>query len=110
MEPETKLSQLKTLLNEVFDLYNIIGLLQWDQQVNQPPGGTQNRSYQLSTLYRLYHSQYTSDEIGRLLEDLGPYAAQLEPDSDDARLIRVTTRRYRKLTSCPQFWWRKSPG
>jgi len=101
MEPETKLSQLKTLLNEVFDLYNVIGLLKWDQQVNQPPGGTHNRSHQLSTLYRLYHSRYTSDEIGQLLEDLGLYAAQLEPDSDDARLIKVTTRRYKKLTRLP---------
>jgi carboxypeptidase Taq len=42
--------------------------------------------------------------MGELLQDLAPYADQLEPTSDDARLIKVTTREYKKQTRVPSDW------
>jgi carboxypeptidase Taq len=48
--------------------------------------------------------KFTSEEVGQLLEDLQPYADQLDPDSNDARLIRVATRRYKKKTRVPAEW------
>jgi carboxypeptidase Taq len=101
MDLESKLTLLKSLLNEVKDLFAIIGLLQWDLETYMPPAGNQERSHQLSTLTRIHHLKLTSPEIGLLLEDLKPYAAQLDPDSDDARLIKVTDRIYQKEIRVP---------
>lgn len=98
---EEKLKQLKTLLGEVFDLSMASALLGWDQQTYMPAGGAEDRGDQLATLDRLAHIKFTSDEIGQLLEDLKPYAAQLDPDSDDARLIAVTAREYEKKVRVP---------
>ena len=101
MDFQTKLSQLKTILEEVADLDSATNLLDWDQQCYMPPGGVEDRSNQLATLKRLSHVRFTSDEVGQLLEDLQPYATQLDPDSDEARLIKVTARKYKKNTRVP---------
>jgi carboxypeptidase Taq len=101
MDTGTKLDQLKTILNEVSDINRTIGLLNWDQQTNMPPGGAQGRGHQLATLNRLSHIRFTSPEVGQLLEDLKAEAAGLDPDSDEARLIKVTARRYEKRTKVP---------
>jgi carboxypeptidase Taq len=55
----------------------------------------------MATLSRIAHLKFTADEVGQLLEDLTPYANELDPDSDDARLIRVTNRLYRKKSRVP---------
>jgi carboxypeptidase Taq len=104
MHPEKKLTQLKALLNEYYDLYTIIGLIQWDQQTCMPHGGSLGRSYQLSALSKLAHLKFTSPEIGQLLEDLKSYTESIDPDSDDARLVKVTSRRYDRRTKVPVEW------
>jgi carboxypeptidase Taq len=104
MDAEEKLTQLKSLLKEVWDIHRAVGLLEWDQQVKMPIGGTHGRAHQLATLSRLEHTKFTSEEIGQLLHDLESYAGQLDPDSNDARLIRVATRQYRKKTRVPADW------
>ena len=98
---QTKLTQLKTLLNEIHDLQASASVLAWDQQTYMPAGGTEERSYQLSTLETLAHRKFTSAEVGRLLDELLPYADQIDPDSDDARLIKVTHRHFQKSTRVP---------
>jgi carboxypeptidase Taq len=101
MEPTQRLAQLKTLLNEISDLQYILGLLSWDQQTNMPPGGAKGRGFQRGTLTRINHLKMTSPEMGELLAELQPYAATLDPDSDDARMVKVISRRYQKLTRVP---------
>ncbi|HLE52855.1 MAG TPA: carboxypeptidase M32 [Anaerolineales bacterium] len=101
METNPDLGQLKALINEVIDLNHAKGMLSWDQQTYMPPGGAAGRGHQMATLSRIAHLKFTSDEVGRLLEDLKPYAAELDPDSDDARLINVTAHRYEKLIKVP---------
>lgn len=98
---ESKLKQLKNLLGEVSDLQSAAALLSWDQQTYMPPGGAEGRGHQLSTLETLAHLKFTSAEIGRLLDELTPYAETLDPDSDEACLIRVTRREYEKRTRVP---------
>jgi carboxypeptidase Taq len=104
MQPEQQLQELKNRLAEVFDINRAIALLDWDQQTYMPPGGSENRGHHLATLQQIAHIKFVSDEIGRLLDDLQPYAAQLEPDSDDARLVKVTRREYDKQTRVPAKW------
>lgn len=98
---EEKLNQLKTIMAEVSDLGGAAALLGWDQQVNMPPGGAMTRGQQLGTLQRLAHERFTAPETGRLIEELQPYADSLDPDSDDARLIKVLAREYTKQTRVP---------
>ena len=104
MEPEGKLQQLKNLLAEIADLNQITALLSWDQQTYMPPGGAENRGHHLATLQQIAHTKFVSDEIGKLLDDLQPYASQLDPDSFEACLVRVTRRNYEKETKVPVEW------
>ncbi|MCP4287085.1 MAG: carboxypeptidase M32, partial [Gammaproteobacteria bacterium] len=93
---EEKLQQLKEILGEIDDIARAAAVLEWDQQTYMPPGGVEARSMQLATLERLAHEHFVSDEVGQLLEDLGPLAEDKEFDSDAASLIRVTARDYEK--------------
>jgi carboxypeptidase Taq len=98
---EDKLAELKTILAEVSNLNQVAALLGWDQQTYMPPEGAADRGSQLATISRLAHITFTSDEVGQLLEDLTPLADQLDPDSNNARLIKVTRREYDKYTKVP---------
>ena len=104
MDPETKLKELTAILNEVADLTYAAALLGWDQQTYMPPGGSANRGYQLATLAKIGHIKFTAPEVGQMLEDLKPWAAGLDPDSDEARLVRVTTREFKKQTKVTPEW------
>lgn len=101
---EKKLEQLKTLLAEVADLGSAAALLGWDQQTYMPAGGTEERGYALSTVQTIAHVKFTSHEIGNLLSELEPEVAKLDPDSDEARLVKVTRRQYDKDTKVPPEW------
>ncbi|MDD2696463.1 MAG: carboxypeptidase M32 [Anaerolineales bacterium] len=98
---EEKLARLKTILAEAHDLLHVAELLEWDQQTYMPVGGAEDRGYHIGTVKRLAHERLSSDGLGRLVEELKPYAAQLDPDSNEARLIRVTEREYTKRTRVP---------
>jgi carboxypeptidase Taq len=67
---ENKLQQLKTILAEVSDLNRVAALLGWDQQTYMPKGGAKHRAHQYATINRLSHTRFTSEEVGRLLDDL----------------------------------------
>ncbi|RME08200.1 MAG: carboxypeptidase M32 [Anaerolineae bacterium] len=96
-----KLEQLKTLLAEAIDLQMAAAVLGWDQQVNMPSAGAETRGQQMATLQRLAHIKATSDEIGKLLDDLSAYTEELPPDSDEARLVKVARRDYEIATRVP---------
>ena len=99
---EEKITQLKSILAEVADLNGAAGILGWDQQVNMPPGGAKARGQQLGTLRSIAHQKFTSKEVGKLLDDLQSQIETLDPDSNDARLVKVARRRYEKQTRVPK--------
>jgi carboxypeptidase Taq len=98
---EDKIQKLKDILAEISDLNNAAALLGWDQQTYMPPGGAEGRGNQFATLGRLAHDRMVSEELGQLLEDLKATAAGLDPDSDEACLIKVTARNYDKAVRVP---------
>jgi len=98
---EEKLKQLRDILAEISDLNYAAALLGWDQQTYMPSGGAEARGNQLALLGRLAHERATSPELGKLLDELKPNAAGLDPDSDDARLVKVTARGYEKAVRVP---------
>jgi len=93
--------ELKERLAEIHDLQKAGGLLAWDQQVKMPAGGGRVRAEQLATLGRIAHEAFTSDEIGRLLERLGPWGESQPYDSDEASLVRVARHDWEKARHVP---------
>ncbi len=96
-----KLNKLKELLGEVQDLRNASAILGWDQQTYMPQGGAEARGYQLATLGKLAQIKFTSDEVGKLLDELKAEFAEADPESDDAALVRVTARDYDRAKRVP---------
>ncbi len=94
-----KLEQIKQIFGEVADLNRAASVLGWDQQVNMPPGGGEARGQQLATLGKIVQEKFTSDEVGRLLEDLKNEYADAE--NDDGAMIRVAARDYDKAKRVP---------
>ena len=99
-----KLEQLRHQLGIVADLNAATGVLSWDQQTYMPPGGAAGRAMQLATLSRLAHERFVSDDIGEALAAAESEVAKLDPDSDEARLVKKTRRDYDKARKVPAEW------
>jgi len=97
----TTLDQLKSVLAEITDLNRASALLAWDQETYMPSGAAEARGDQLATLGRISHIKFTAPEVGTLLENLKKETASLDPDSDDARLVKITAHDYEKATRVP---------
>jgi carboxypeptidase Taq len=97
----TKLEQLKTILAEVSDINGASAVLGWDQQTYMPPMGAEARGQQQGTLDRIAHERFTSAEVGKLIEEAKKETASLDPDSNDARLVKVTWEQFEKATKVP---------
>ncbi len=98
---QEKLDQLKLILGEIADLNHASSVLSWDQQVNMPPGGAEARGQALATLGTITHKKFTSPETGKLLDELKREAENLDTDSPEYRLIKVTARDFDKSTRVP---------
>ena len=96
--------RLRELLGVVSDIGHSAAVLGWDQQTHMPPGGAGARAMQLATLSRLAHEHFVSDELQEALDKAKGDGADLDPDSDDARLIKVTERELRKRVKVPSKW------
>jgi carboxypeptidase Taq len=83
------------------DLSHIHSLLFWDQNTMMPPHGAQARGDQAATLEAVAHERLTDPGLGRLLDALEPWAADLDPDSDDACLVRELRRDFAKAVRVP---------
>jgi carboxypeptidase Taq len=94
-----KLERFKEIMAEVADLNEAGAVLSWDQQVNMPPGGAEARGNQLGTLGKLSHQTFTSDEVGKLLDQLHSDGAALS--ADDEAMVRVAKRDFDKATRVP---------
>jgi carboxypeptidase Taq len=99
-----RLEELRRMLGVVVDLQHASELLGWDQQTYMPPGGAQGRAMQLATLGRLAHERLVSDEMGAALEAAEPEAAALDPDSDEARMVRKARHDFDKARKVPSEW------
>jgi carboxypeptidase Taq len=99
-----KYENLKALLAEVADLNSAAAVLGWDQQVNMPPGGAEARGNAQATLGKIAHIKFTSEEVGRLIEDLKAEFNGADPDSDEVRFVKVASRDYDQATKVTPEW------
>jgi carboxypeptidase Taq len=96
-----QMQALKTRLGTLADLDGASELAAWDQQTKMPPDGGEARADVLSTLASLRHGMFTDDETGRLLDTARDEGNGADHDSDEARLIEVTRRRWEKSRRVP---------
>ncbi len=83
------------------DINQAAALIGWDQQTYMPEGAAETRGQQGATLGKISHQMFTSNEVGKLLEELSPWAAEQDPDGEENRLIKVTQRDFDKATLVP---------
>jgi carboxypeptidase Taq len=95
------LERLRTLLAEIADLQHAEMLLDWDSRVSMPHAGAAARADASATVGRLAHERFVSDEVGALLDELAPLEEELDSDSVDAALIRVTRRDWERSRQVP---------
>jgi carboxypeptidase Taq len=98
---EAKINKLKELSAEIADLGYATAVLGWDQQVHMPPMGAEGRGNQLATLQKLIHQKSTTPELGKLIAELTELTADLDPDSDEVCLVKVSKRGYDQAIKIP---------
>ena len=98
---ELALAELKERLGEIADLSVA------EERPRLGPRGLDAawragaRASQLGTLQSVIHAREIDDRIGELLDALEPYAGSLDPDDDDACLVRVARRNWERKRRIP---------
>ena len=100
-EYSPKMQELVELAEEIEDLSHIGAVLSWDQMINMPPGGAEERGNQLAALGRIIHEKFTTDEVGQLISELAEEVGDLNAETDEARMVKVSKRAYDKQTKIP---------
>lgn len=95
------LDGLRERMAELADLHNAAQLLEWDQQTMMPPQGAEGRAEALATVHRISHAKFVSAETGSLIEAAQAGLDGHEAESDEARLVAVTRRRWEKARRVP---------
>jgi carboxypeptidase Taq len=95
------LQALKDHVAELHGIQAMIRLLEWDQLTIMPPAGAGHRADHLVLLSRLEHERLVDPKLARLLEQLEPTEALLDPDSDDAGLLRFVRREHARAIRVP---------
>jgi carboxypeptidase Taq len=93
--------ELRAFAGEIWDIEKASGLLSWDEETHMPRAGAAARAEQKSTLQRLAHERWISDKLASLLEELEPFEAAHDYDSDEASLIRVMRHDQEKARRVP---------
>ena len=97
-EPPEAYSDLLDRYAQISNLYGAQQLLNWDQQVMMPEGGTPARSKQLSTISTLEHDLLTDEEIGELLDTV----EDADLDEPEAGAVREIRREYERNRRVPR--------
>ena len=92
---------LRERLAALADLRNVAQLLDWDQQTMMPVRGAVARAETVATVQRISHELFISAETGRLIEAAATSLNGLPADSDEASLVRVTSRQWEKARRVP---------
>ena len=80
-----RLQRLKAALAEIADISHAQQVLEWDARVSMPRAGAKARADIASTVTRLAHRRFVSDEIGKLLTELDGEGH--DPESLEGALI-----------------------
>ncbi|MEM7800014.1 MAG: carboxypeptidase M32 [Chloroflexota bacterium] len=98
-----KYNALLEQVHEIHDLEKVTWLLSWDREVIMPSKGNIARTQQLSTINKLHHNLFTSDEMGALIESASEELEQEETpyDTVPSALVRWLSREYKESRKIP---------
>ena len=88
-------------LAEISDLHQASDVLSWDQQTMMPVRGGPRRAETIATLERITHERFIDPGLGELLQAAAERLDGEDPDSDRARIVNVSLRRYAKARRVP---------
>lgn len=91
---ERYFEELLALVGRAAEFSYASDVLEWDQQVNMPEGGNENRSLILSTVRSQAFDLFTSNEVGNLVDKIAGKEDRLRPEYEliAKRLIEVYNR------------------
>ncbi len=92
---------LEAHLADIKALSEAAALLGWDQQTYMPAGGAESRAAQMAALSGVIHEKMTGVETARRLEAAEAAALGLDPDADEAALVRAVRRDFDQATKLP---------
>ncbi|HEY3291596.1 MAG TPA: carboxypeptidase M32 [Anaerolineae bacterium] len=93
---------LKARLADYSHLQQAESLLSWDEETNMPVGATVDRGEQLATLSKFSHELFVAPQTGKLLRAAAKEeVVTANSDSDEAAIIRVVARDYKKERKIP---------
>ena len=96
-EAESTYEQFLAHVRQLHYVGDAGGVLQWDQQVMMPSGGTPARAKQSSALSTLHHDLLTDEQLGEWLDELDD--ADLEPAQE--AVVREVRRDYERAVRVP---------
>src|SRR5690242_16289829 len=97
----TPIEELRTWMAELHDLRDAALILDWDQHTMMPRRGAEARAEALATLERIRHAKFISAQTGNLIDAASGALNGASPDSDEARLVAVSRRRWEKARRVP---------
>jgi carboxypeptidase Taq len=103
----TPFATLLTKINELHDLEKAAQLLSWDREVIMPRAGEATRIQQMTTLRRLAHEMFVTDEMGQLIEDAAAEVSGDEYDSFGPSLVRWLQYDYARSRKLPADYVRR---
>ncbi len=89
--------ELTERYERISNIEGAAGILNWDQEVMMPKGGTPARSAQLSALSATSHELLTDEEMGDALDA----AESADLDGSEAAVVREIRRQYERATRVP---------
>ena len=102
MKPKESYAELIKQTKEISTLGACQAVLEWDHQVNMPPGGAAMRAEQTSLLAGMIHEKFIDPKIGDLLSAVEGTDLVAEADSIEAANIREIRHSYDKETKLPK--------
>lgn len=92
-------SQYKEITQQAADLGYASAVLGWDQEVYMPPKGFEARGRQLATLATLAHEMVTSENYGKVLQELSGRGDMNDEQQANVRLSLEDYLKNKKLPS-----------
>src|SRR5437899_3121962 len=99
---DTRIAELLKRMQEIADLSALGALAEWDQNTSMPEGAGEVRGDQMATLQGVLHDRWTSEHLGKLLEELQARSEQTDLTDADRGLIRDARRSYERTTRLPR--------
>lgn len=99
---EERFFKLKERLSEILNLRAVFALLQWDEEVNMPPGGAESRGQQLKLIAEMIHKLETNPSLGEELSYFLEHNENLS--SDDKIIVQEAMYDYQRVIKIPEAW------